>query len=50
MIHKNSCGAYIKMEIDECERDVYSTEIDELLEDDELSPAELGFMSGYNKA
>ena len=38
------------MEYDEKEEDVYSDHLDNLLEDDELSSSELGFMSGYNNA
>ena len=30
------------------EPDIYSGDLDELLENDELSISELGFMSGYN--
>lgn len=33
---------------EEDEEDVYSDNVDELLENDELSPQEHGFMSGYN--
>ena len=39
-----------KMEYEVGEEDIYSDNIDELLEDDELSPLEHGFMSGYNHA
>jgi hypothetical protein len=35
--------------LEEEEEDFYH-EIDDLIEDDEMSPGELGFMSGYNSA
>ena len=36
------------MEYEKDEEDIYSDNLDELLEDDELSITEHGFMSGYN--